>query len=294
MKKILIPTDFSLSAKNAAYYGMHLAKEMKADIKLCNAVTFPVEFPSPTYVSVPSTTVDMLEQEAVEKLKHTAEKMIEIAQLDAEGIIYHPSIEYETKIGPVTEMVVNLARERSVSLVVMGMSGSGGLGQFLLGSNSRAMIEAATFPVLFVPANARFRKLSKIAFATDLSEQDVAVIHVLAGFARILNAEILIVHISDQTPENMAGKDKKNKEFLNEITNKVNYHKIYYQHVLSDTVDAGLSWLAGYGQIEMLAMVHRKHNVLHRLFKGSHTQRLRKKIEIPLLVFPPDCSNKVL
>jgi len=31
MKKILIPTDFSSSAKNAAHYAMHLAKEMKND-----------------------------------------------------------------------------------------------------------------------------------------------------------------------------------------------------------------------------------------------------------------------
>lgn len=247
-----------------------------------------------THVSVPLFEIDALENGAKEELKHTAQKMIELDWFETASGSHHPKVDFETGIGPVTYVVTNVAKKHNLSLVIMGMTGNSSLGQFLLGSNSRAMVESASFPILLVPANVRFKKLSKIAFATDLSETDTAVIHVLAGFARVFNAEILLVHISDHLPGTQVNSKKRIDTFLNGITNKVNYHKIYYQHVLDKTVDDGLEWLAEFGKIQMLAMVHRKHSVLHRLFKGSHTQRLRRKIEIPLLVFPSECSNRVL
>lgn len=294
MKKILVPTDFSLAAKNAARYAMHLAKEMQANIKLCNAVMVPVEVPLAAHVSVPLVTFETLEDLAEDELKRTAQKMAELDELETAIDSHHPVIDYEVGFGPVTYVVTNVVTNHHVNLVVMGMTGAGGLGQVLFGSSSRAMVEAANFPILFVPFDASYQKLTKIAFATDLSKADIAVIHVLAGFARIFNAEILLVHISDHAPDHDAASRKRIDEFLTEITNKVNYHKIYYQHLLNDRVGDGLDWLAEYGQIQMLAMVHRKQPILYRLFKGSHTQRIRRRIEIPLLVFPPECLNKVL
>nr|WP_121272022.1 universal stress protein [Pedobacter schmidteae] len=294
MKTILLPTDFSLAAKNAARYAMHLAKEMRANLKLCNAVMLPVEIPLAGHVSVPIAAIETLEQDTEEKLKHLAEKMSELDQLETANDTYHPLVAYGAGMGSVTGVVKSFMADHNISLVVMGTKGAGGLSQFLLGSSSRAMVEAATFPVLFVPPEASYNKIIKIAFATDLSKQDIAVIHVLASFARTFNAEILLAHISNQLPDSQMSSKKKIDEFLNEITNSVNYHKIYYQHVLDETVDEGLDWLSKYGQIQILAMVHHKHDLLYRLFNGSHTQRLRRKVDIPLLVFPPDCLNKVL
>lgn len=294
MKTILLPTDFSLASKNAERYAMHLAKEMRANLKLCNAVMVPIEVPLAAHVSVPLVAIEIMEQDADQKLKHAAEKMREIEQLETADDEYHPLITYGAGIGPVTDVVTSFTTDHNISLVVMGMRGNGGLSRFLLGSSSRAMVEAATFPVLFVPFDVEFRKLTKIAFATDLSKEDIAVIHVLAGFVRNFNSEILLVHISNQAPGSQNNSKKRIETFLNEITNNVNYNKIYYQHVLDETIDDGLDWLSKYENIQMLAMVHRKQSVLYRLFKGSRTQRVRRKIDIPLLVFPPDCLSKVL
>ncbi len=294
MKTILLPTDFSLAAKNAARYAMHLAKEMRANVKLCNAVMVPIEVPLPAHISVPLIEIDALEKKAEEELKRCAEKMTELDQLETANDTYHPLVTHGIGIGPVADVITSFATDHNVSLVVMGMTGAGGLRQFLFGSSSREMVELATFPLLLVPFDTSYKKLNKIVFATDLSKEDISVIHVLAGFARNFNAEILLVHISDHVPDSQINSKKKIEFFLNEITNHVNYHKIYYQHVLQATIDNGLDWLAEYGQIQMLAMVHRKHEVLHKLFKGSHTQRLKRKITIPLLVFPPDYLNKVL
>jgi nucleotide-binding universal stress UspA family protein len=43
MKTILVPTDFSPAANNAAKYAFAIAEIVKANIKLCNAVKIPAE-----------------------------------------------------------------------------------------------------------------------------------------------------------------------------------------------------------------------------------------------------------
>ena len=285
MKTILVPTDFSLSAKNAARYAMHLGKQMRANIKLCNAVYVPFEVP---------VTAPELEYDAIEQLKGTAEKMMALDQLETSNDSFHPFVEYVAKIGAVTEVVANLTKNHDISLVVIGISGAGAMGEYFVGSTSREMVEAASLPILLVPKQAAFSMLNKIAYATDLSKQDISVIHVLSGFARILDVEILIVHIANHALETKDLHRKQKDEFLIEVTNKVNYHKIYYQDILDHDIDNGLAWLAQNRQIQILAMVHRKHEFLHNIFEGSHTQKLRRRIEIPLLVFPPDCRNRVL
>jgi Universal stress protein UspA and related nucleotide-binding proteins len=294
MKKILVPTDFSTSAKTAAHYAMHLAKQMKANVKLCNAVMVPLEVPLAAHVAAPIVSFETLEYEVEQELKRWAGKLKEKDALETAPDTFHPLVEHAVGVGSVPDVITNIAANPEVSLTVMGMSGAGGLSKFLLGSSSRAMVEATQTPLLLVPDESRFMGLHKIAFATDLSKTDIAIVHTLAGFARIFNAEILIVHISEKESNNEYNNQHKIDTFLNEVTNKVNYHKIYYQHVMETAVGDGLDWLAEYGQIQMLVMVHRKHNVLHQLFRGSYTQKLKKRIKIPLLVFPPDCGNRPL
>lgn len=294
MKKILVPTDFSTSAKTAANYAMHLAKQMKASVKLCNAVMVPLDVPLAAHVAAPIVSFETLEHEVEQELKRWAGRLKQKDEFETAPDSFHPLIEHVVGVGSVPEVVSNIASNLQVSLMVMGMSGGGGLSKFLLGSSSRAMVEVTEIPLLLIPDECKFMSLRKIAFATDLSKTDIAIVHTLAGFARIFNAEILIVHISEKASDNQYNNQHKIDAFLNEVTNKVNYHKIYYQHVMDTDVGDGLEWLAEYGQIQMLAMVHRKHNVLHKLFKGSYTQKLKKRINIPLLVFPPDCGNRPL
>lgn len=294
MKNILVPTDFSLAAKNAGAYAMHLAMEMKANIKLCNAVMVPIEIPVTTYVTTPLITFETIEKEAETQLQLLAIKMKASPELTSPVNNHFPSVEIATGIGSVPDVVNDLTRHKDVSMVVMGMSGAGGVTQFLMGSNSRAMVENARLPVLLVPEEARFKRIHKIAFATDLNKADTAVIHLLAGFARALNAQLLLAHITGKDEKITKVRQEEIDRFLNDITNKVNYSKIYYQHISNKEVDEGLDWLAEHAQIQVLAMVHQQHSMIYRLFKGSHTQRLRKHIAIPLLVFPPDCSSDVL
>ncbi|WP_419701530.1 universal stress protein [Mucilaginibacter sp. NFX135] len=294
MKTILVPTDFSAPASNAACYALHLAKSMKTGIRLCSAITVPAEAPMAPQVAWPLEDYTSIKSFVTEQLELSVEKLEQKLEEQVEGLSpgYQPAIGYSSEVGSVTEVIRNTMDEQKMSLVVMGMSGAGGFSRFFLGSNSRDMIEKATFPILLIPGDFIYQPIKKIAFATDLSKGDIEVIHSLAGMARYFNAEILVNHITDEKYEKHA-EQREIDDFLAEVSDKVNYPKIYYRHVKSIDVDLGLNWLYEHSQIDMLAMVHRPRHFLSKLIGGSHTQRLAKHITIPLLVFPPDCCTPI-
>jgi nucleotide-binding universal stress UspA family protein len=286
MKTILVPTDFSDSAENAADYALHVARYMKCNIKLCHAFLIPAEFSmSGGQAAFPAYDYSTLKAETSSQLSDLTRKLDEESHAAASKYSFHPGIEYLSEAGVIPEMVAGLVDEKQKQLVVLGMSGIGATAKFILGSSSRNLIEKGGFPLLLIPSGFVFNQIRKIAFATDLRVEDIEVLHSLAGFARYFDAEIVVTHVNDdkrQCNEHL----KKEDEFLNNITAKVNYDKIFFRRINSARVGDGLDWLSEHGNIDMLVMIHRPIGFLDRMVKGSYTKKQADHISIPLLVFP--------
>jgi len=236
----------------------------------------------------PVVDYEAADKQVSAELKALGDKIVEENTDDPVTTSFQPSVTYKTEVGAVKGLICDLVHKEKINLVVMGMSGISGWQRFFFGSNTSDMIDAANFPVLLTPPKVEFKGIHKIAFATDLNPGDVNVIHSLVGIAEAFGAELLLVHI---TGEKCDLKDHKYKihAFLNDIACKINYSKIYYRHVEHMTIDQGLDWLSQYGQIDLLAMVHRNNDIFQRIVQPSHTQKLAEHAELPLLVFPPDC-----
>ena len=283
MKTILFPTDFSENAIHAVRYGYYLARQIKADIILCNAVIIPAEAPQAGLVAWPLEESDMLLKDSTEelvKLKSSIEKSRNKSD-------FHPSIRYLNESGMLTDVVNRIIANETVDLVVIGTHGSNGLTTLLLGNHSRSMIDGVNSPLLLIPPAAKLSPVKKIAFATDFKnpEEDIISISSLAALAKPLNAEILLTHIyeeSDKSPEFQ----KWIKRFVSELSTKVHFSKVKYTMYKSNGAQSGLEWLCDNGNIDILAMVHRSHNFIDSLFRGSQTQKMAGQIPIPLLVFP--------
>ncbi|AMP97542.1 hypothetical protein AY601_0590 [Pedobacter cryoconitis] len=290
MKKILVPTDFSIPAENAAQYAVKLAKSLNADILLCNAIKVPSETPIAAQVAWPLMDYSTLKEEATTELDTLVEKLCNTSGLDEEENVC-PRIACESNKGTVHEVVGKLVKEREIDLVVMGMAGASGVVQFLLGSNSREMIEKADFPVLFIPYTAGFKKIRKIVFATNLDRHELEPLQSLINLANLLDAEITITHITNKEIDRKSKQQHKIDDFMKEVVAKVNHPEIKFEKVWNIDVDHGLEWIIDQQDVDLVAVVHHHHDILKRVFNGSHTQRLSRHIEIPLLVFPPDKKN---
>ena len=274
MKTILIPTDFSDMADNAALYAVKLARDINANLLLCHAFTVPITQPIAAQVILPLIDYDFMKKEANLQLQRLAKKLSQFIISASDADSYRPEISYRSEAGTVLAVLNDLVTEKSVSLVVMAMN-----------NNSHKMINNASFPVLFVPHNFQYNEIKKIAFATDLSESNVNVINSLSGLASYYYAEILLAHIFDDKI-NHQEHQKRLSAFLNDITCKINYPKIYYRQINRENIDDGLEWLMVHGLIDMLAMVHHHDSFMEKIFTSSHTQNIARHIEIPLLVFP--------
>lgn len=282
MKTLLVATDFSANARHAAEYGYNLAKQIKANIVLCNAVIVPAETPQSGVVVWPMDDYELLLFGSTCELENLKSDLEKNARPDE----FKPAITLKNESGIVADVVESYAENNLIDLVLMGTHGEG-MSSFLLGNHSKNMIEATTKPLMLISPETRFMPLKKIAFATDFTdpENDLESLFHLIPFARILGAEILLTHIYDgeELPEELR---KTIGDFMTEVSNKANYPKIYYRSVRNNHVEAGLSWLCEHGQVDMLVMVHRPHSFIYRLLKSSHSEKMAGRLNIPLLVFP--------
>ncbi|MDR6782781.1 nucleotide-binding universal stress UspA family protein [Pedobacter africanus] len=285
MKKILMPTDFSVPAENAAHYALQLAKVLKADVILCNAYRVPAEAPMAAQVAWPLVDSSQIAQEVSGNLDNMVREL-SAGACTTEAGEYCPELTYESAKGSVCEVVSALVKKRKIDLVVMGMAGAGSVTQLVLGSNTREMIDKADFPLLLVPYEAAFKKIRKIVFVTDLDEDELEAVTELTHFAASLNAQIVIVHITSRAVKLEGKLHKEMEEFFQSICSRVDYPAIKYEYVWNIDVDNGLDWLAEQKDVDIIAMAHHAHNLLYKLFIGSHTHKLSRHTKIPLLVFP--------
>lgn len=283
MKKFLFPTDFSANAKHALDYGYGLAKQVKAHIIICNAIIEPAEVPQAGLVTWPIEESELLEKDSYHEMNLLKTKL----KGKEETISFNPSITCRCESGTLINMVDGLSEREHIDMVIIGTHGSSGLSTLLLGNHSRQMIDELNKPLLLIPPAAVITPIKKIAFATDFIDpaKDLDCIHTLIKLAKPLNAEILLTYIYNDEYRAVT-LQKVIDRFMIKVTNTANYPNIYYREVKARPPVSGLDWLCEHGNIDILAMVHRSHNFIDSLFRGSQTQKMANHIPIPLLVFP--------
>lgn len=163
MKTILISTDFSENATHAAEYGYHLAKQIKANVILCNAFAIPVEMPEASMAVWPMYEYDEIMQSRdhdVKKLKENLEKKYPNG--------FQPGINCINEAGALQDVINEMTHKHDIELIVIGTHCANGLSSFIRGNHSRRMIDNTNRPLLLVPPKAEDLPVKKIAFATDL------------------------------------------------------------------------------------------------------------------------------
>ena len=285
MKTIVVPVDYSTHAEHAARYAVHLGKAMKSKLHLCYAFQVPADAVGAAHVTWPVYDYVALAEANEKEIAHLAARLAERDCSTANPDSFHPPISGAAVPGEATDVIQELADEKKAGMIVMGMSGASTLARTLLGSVVRRTLDKITYPVLLVPADYQFQDIRKIAFASDFNPSDIHVIQSLVPLAKCFDADLVITHVTEE-PEDNPGYRKESSEFLNTVTNEINYDKIYFRNICNAGVDQGLDWLTDHVKIDMLVMVHRQQGLIARIFNDSHTKKMVAGIKLPLLVFP--------
>ncbi|MBC6110954.1 universal stress protein [Pedobacter fastidiosus] len=281
MKKILIATDFSVAADDAARYAIELAIKLKSDVILINAA--PVSTDSPVEVLWPIEDYQTLIKRTDIRLKDLSKTLLESIPV-TESSEALPKISIKSDLSSVSDLLRETVQKENIGFAVMGLSGAGNMKRFILGSSSRDVIDSADYPVLLIPKGTAFKPIRKIAFATDLVLNDMDSIQILASFASLLNAELIIVHVIGRNiDKDLTGRID---AFMGELKKRINYERIYFENVYRVKVEDGLDWLKDHGEMDLLVMIHRKHGIMNDFVNGSHAQKMARQTKLPLLVMP--------
>ncbi|MEA3288282.1 MAG: universal stress protein [Candidatus Marinimicrobia bacterium] len=140
-KKILVPTDFSESAKYALPFAVDLAKKYAASLHVLHVVepiVAPVDFAWGTY-SYPD-----IEKQLSGYVDESLTKIIE-EQIPTEIVSDSTSLH-----GKPWREIVSFARDQKMDLIVMATHGLSGLSHALYGSTAEKVVRKAPCPVLIV------------------------------------------------------------------------------------------------------------------------------------------------
>ncbi|WP_295664451.1 universal stress protein [uncultured Mucilaginibacter sp.] len=286
MKTILVMTDFSVRAEHAAHYALKLAQKVKANLLLCNVFLGTVHEPATaTPISSYPDDYRTYEEGAIAEMAELAARLNRQLNVDVAEGAFRPAIRYCCKGGPMIDAINDIALTNHVLMAVIGTHHEGGLTSVLLGNHTSQVIDGANCPVLVVPYQTFFKDIKKMAFATDLGQTGVEVLHCLAGLAKHFDAEILITHVAE---ENGTDYDNQHlvKHFFNRVAAKTNYPEVYYQAIKSNSVTNGLDWLTEHTDVDMLVLIHHKRNFIQKIFERSVTQKMAANLLKPMLVFP--------
>ena len=141
LKRILVPTDFSESARHALLYGQSFAKEYGAELLLLHVVeNLTVGYASDLF-PVPMAEVfqeisGYAKAELAKLAQEAKQRGVAVAELVAQG---KPSAE-----------IIRHAAENAVDMIVLGTHGKGMLDQALFGSTTERVVRGAPCPVLTV------------------------------------------------------------------------------------------------------------------------------------------------
>jgi nucleotide-binding universal stress UspA family protein len=276
MKKIIVPTDFSLPSRGAYFYALEIAPLWNACVKVVHVYHGSFSTTQPLVVTPNKGRQQVLES--------WLENFIEIRE-EAGNLGISPTIEteYEAILGFAVDKLVRLSNEEETALLVMGATGKNHLEKKLIGSISLDVARKAHCPVFLVPEGYNFKGVRNILFASDYSTTEEAQLQVLVEMAQKLEASVHFVHIEQETDE-VPFSDLKEKIFQLLFKEKEPSFAFYMHSVQGESIQEGLNSYAEQNDIDLVVMVTRKRRFWDRLFSASQTRAVLIGSELPVCV----------
>ena len=266
--KILVPVDFSTCSINALRSAVHIAKRMSGKIFLSYVK------PAMVMQSGADSHFDdpVLDDELNEKFDEV------IASIRDFNKIPHEKI---ARVGEVDEQVASLAEDTGADLIVMGTKGTSGIYEVLMGSNTYSVVRTSQIPVLVIPDGSEIDEIHQIALAGDYKPIQPEMLNPVKLLADLDGASIHIVHVDDDGDLTSEEKDEamKYKRYLK------NYRH-HYHLIIGQDIETSLNDYCNAKNIDVIAMMPRKHRLFDRVFDGGETKHMVFHTKLPLLAIP--------
>lgn len=274
MKTILVPTDFSDTAKHAALYAIQLGNQLQATTMiLYNAA----EEPMPTDMNM--GPINFIGVDAtVEASKIALEKFENkiVAECPTRMTIIRKS-EYTFLSNNINELSASL----NADLIVMGVTGGGKLQETLVGSNAVHVARHSKIPVIVVPPGAAYSPIEKILLACDFKKVvETTPVEPIKKILDATKAKFLVLNI-DHNQHQFDSETPFESLMLDDL-----FHSYEPQYEFSNYPDfiEGINEFALKESVDLIITIPKRHRFFENLFSKNHTKELAFHSHVPLMM----------
>jgi nucleotide-binding universal stress UspA family protein len=268
MKTIILATDFSNTATNAANYAVKLAEKLHTDILLVNVFEI-----LPNYGEVLiDVNVENLTKDANTDLQALKVELIR----NTKTLV---NIKTEVRLGIFFNELATLCDELKPYAVVFGSQGKTATERFFFGGHVLHAMRELNWPIIAVPPKAYFKEIYKIGLAYDFKVAiDETIITQVLRTANDFNAEIHVLNAEKEAEFNadyvtMSGK----------LERSLKPFQLKYHFLASNDTDESVINFVDKNYINLLIIMPKHHSIIDKLLHKSHSKELILHSHVPIL-----------
>lgn len=274
MKNILLATDFSVNANNAALYALQLYKKESCNFILFNSFDVNGYFSGSVFIARPNQKtfreVEANSQEKLRKLRKELEKLSQPGQ----------KFEVLSKNIPLDRALNYEISSKKVELVIIGTQGETAARNAAFGSNTINIMEnVIDCPVLAVPSHVSYTGLKEVVLPTGFKiGYDLRDLKYLIELINSHHAALRVLHVEE------AGLDtfqEDNRQELSSLLGEV-AHSFHYLSYVS--VPQGIYCFTESRGSDMIAFLNKKHSFFENLLFEPLYKRIGNFSQIPVLI----------
>lgn len=272
IQNILVLTDFSDAALNAARYAASLSSRLGASRILLYYSDY-----IPATIDIPLQNAIREEHEWRRNENKLKDWRTELKLCAGDDV----AIDIRIDERPLDFAVKELGKDPANGLIVMGITGKNRLEQVLIGSNTINVAESCTLPLLIVPEEAIYTGISKVVFACDLKVNTPIPYPAIKNFVELLDANLMILNVDEYEEHRFNPEIKAEEEKIKAVWGAdASYH--FSRH---EDVATGITSFALEHNAELIITVPKEYGFFEKLFHRSVTKKMAYHTHIPLLFF---------
>ena len=203
--------------------------------------------------------------------------------------------------GPAAQSVVDVARERSARVIVIGTGKHDVLGRVFYGERALDIVRLADRPVLIVPRDARARAVALAVVAVDFSPASLRAARAALPMLSV-GSKLVLMHVRAATPEKGELTDR--REFAYERDCETKFREFLRHLPLLPGIVVETRYLHGdpartivacanANDAGLIACGRAGHSFVQRLLVGSVSSAIVRQASCPVLVAPELAEDRL-
>ncbi len=276
MKKLLVPCDFSPSSKSAFKYALDLAEKSGGEVIVLHTIILPAMYDSVYLGDAPLAYNSTFMAELREDIKSKFDSLTSAFELSS------VPVRLEITQGNIISAINQQVKKTRIDMVIMGTTGSSGLEEVFIGSNTEKVIRHSPVPVLAIRENKELKSIKNILLPSTLPLDQANFMEKVRELQQFHKATLHVLLIN--TPLNFRrNKDARAAYEKFEEVYKLTNCVFHFENYRSE--EEGIMDFASGRGIDLIAMAtHARKGIAH-FMNGSITEDVVNHIHFPVWTY---------